>query len=1495
MHVPQSYEAAVELEEIAAIPHNVVSPRHAKPLIGTFQDSVVGSYRITRPTSRFNRREFMNLMMRNKRFDGLLPKLNEQGLYTGQQVISQLLPPLNVNIPDKLTIDQGNITMGQLTSGVYMEPGKGIIHILYNDYGPKETTMFLDSLQRVIEDYLVLNGFSVGISDLVADDKTTEGIKKTIEDCKKKIEELQLLVHMDLFENNTGKTNQEEFEDKAYSILNEANGTAEKAVKKSLSSENRLVAMINSGSKGKWLNIAQMIACLGQQSIENKRVPYGFTDRTLPHYKRYDDGAEARGFVESSFIKGLTPQELYMHAISGREGLIDTAVKTADTGYIQRQLIKALEDFVVHHDRTVRDANMNVLQFEYGEDGIAATKVEDQALPKYSEMSKETIETTYGLKGVAWGEVLLEGVSRPAGEQDLLNLHVQQILEDQKILVEQVYKNSEFGGDVKSPVNLARMILNIKTRFGLGGKTDLTVYTVLTRIPVILERTRSTHNHIWGALLRYYLSPHKILVEDRFTVKALDALTELIVVAHMKSWVQPGEQVGIVAAQSIGEPSTQLTLNSVAWDERIIIAKDGKLISPMIGAFIDDYQATCDPKRVQFLEKGQIYIDLKEDGHKWQAFSCDENGKAVWTTLEAITKHPVVNEDGTDTILEVELESGRTVKATKGKSFLTIVDGLLTATNGSELKIGDELPCSLSLGIKELGTVGTLDLRSILPLTEWIYGSEVTKALTIMNSENAKGNRHWFQVNQGSAFTVPYNRSDSFRDAFVNGKNPHDVREGHVYPKNIHLKASQIPAVLALDAEFGFFCGAYLAEGMSNKTQVNLTNNESSYLDSVQKLMDRWDVGTHRVEGPKHAKETTDIKGYTTSLVIHSTVLAKVMGTLFGKTSYQKDIPDWVLQAPDVFVKALVDGYVSGDGCVSLSGSITYSSVSEALITKMNAIMARYGIFTVISKRMPDIRKFKSVSMHYTSYIGQYHTTLFANQFTLCIPKKQERLNAHLKSGAHRFMRTLMGDVALDKIKTIKEIRPLKELVYDLTVEKTRNFMLLNTVNCADTFHTAGVATKNNVTTGIPRLREILKVTKNPKASSLTIPMKAEFNETDERGREKAREIKQDLELTLLRHITNKVAIYWDPTDEATVIEEDREMLKFYREMELDMPSSNLLTATEGDTTKINPWLLRFELNREEMYNKNITMADVVFVIKTIYNTVKLVYSDYNAQSLIMRIRMEFDMEQEKTYEDYFSLLKKFENKMLNSCVIRGVPGIKAVTFRKDEQKVFLVNGKYEKKSQYILDTDGSNYVRVMNHPAVDANRLYTTNIHDIMDILGLEAVRAILLSEIMPIFSSEAVNYRHLGILCDYITRSGRLMSVDRYGVNKNETGPLGKMSFEETTKIVMDAARFGEVDPMNGVSANIMMGQPFRGGTAFSQILLDDDMLMKLSSEGPVYEPEEDNESVTSVEDVMDADAPCSTAQFRINMVMPSIHRSQEEDLDEDDVELIPLQTTT
>lgn len=151
-----------------------------------------------------------------------------------------------------------------------------------------------------------------------------------------------------------GKNMMETFEFQINKTLNEARDMAGKTALGDLFSWNRLKAMVTAGSKGSDLNISQIMACVGQQNVEGKRIPFGFHQRTLPHFSKDDLGPESKGFVENCYLSGLTPQEFFFHAMGGREGLIDTAVKTAETGYIQRRLIKALEDVMVKYDGTVR-------------------------------------------------------------------------------------------------------------------------------------------------------------------------------------------------------------------------------------------------------------------------------------------------------------------------------------------------------------------------------------------------------------------------------------------------------------------------------------------------------------------------------------------------------------------------------------------------------------------------------------------------------------------------------------------------------------------------------------------------------------------------------------------------------------------------------------------------------------------------------------------------------------------------------------------------------------------------------------------------------------------------------------------------------------------------------------------------------------------------------------------------------------------------------------
>ena len=1146
--------------------------------------------------------------------------------------------------------------------------------------------------------------------------------------------------------------------------------------------------------------------------------------------------------------------------------------------------MKAMEDLVTQNDGSVRDAKMNVVQFHYGEDGLNSTMIEAQSYG-IGALSKEQIISEYGLVGVDLSNIINPEVVHE-DDIEILKIYVESVLNDQDIMVQNVNRYKDITNKkVYSPVNIERLMETIRVKFKLSKTTitDLTPAYVINGINKVIKNTQTYHN-MWAALLRFYLAPHKLIGNDRFTKDAFDTLCELLVVKNYQAWAQPGEQVGIIAAQSICEPSTQMTLNSVDYDTDIVIMKNGKILTPEIGSFIDDYYESLpeDSNKLQKLANNQIYIELN-DGNDWKALSTDEDGKMMWTKLEAITRHPVINEDGSNTILEVQLESGRTIKATKALSFLTNIGGKVLGIKGSDLKIGDEIPIANSLDISEY-IIKEINLREILPATEWIYGSEVNKAIEVMKEYDEKGDRHWFQKNQNKLFTIPYSRSDTFRDA-VEGRNTNTFKNGCVYPKQTRPDTSHIPETIELTKEFGFFVGAYIAEGMSNSTQINITNNDAGYIQKVKDLMDNWNIGTHIVSEDRFCKKT-GIKGHTTSVVIHSTLLAKIMGQMFGKVSYEKNLPDWVLQSSDDFVKGVVDAYISGDGSVcKKTGCVKASSVSKKLIDKFVALFARYEIFLTMSSYMPDIGKFKSVSRYYSFSILAKYSRVFAETFTLSIIHKQDILNKHFNNYKSNTgitcRRKSLNNIVWDKVKSIKEVSPLREWVYDLTVEKTRNFTTLVMSAIKDTFHLAGVASKSNVTRGVPRLKELLKVTQNPKAISLTVPLKKEFRDSID----KARQVAQDLELTLLKDIVTKCKIYFDPNDDN--IEEDKKLIQFYKMFE----NKEELNG-EGETSTWSKWMLRLEFDKDTMFKKNISLDNVAFVLGNKFDTnIHLIYSDYNSENLIMRIRLTVD-DKESTKDDILNL-KKFENKILTSIVIRGIPAIKSVSYRKDTNYYELVNDKYEQITQYILDTDGSNFVEIMNHPYVNGNAVLSSHVHDIYENLGVEAARATLLNEITNLFAEAGgVDYRHLGLLCDVMTRIGKLMSVDRYGINKNDIGPLAKASFEETEKILLKAALFGEVDPITGVSANIMTGQPIRGGTSFSEILFDEQAFMRLQ-EGlaPVAEGDEEEDYEPTEEDIENElyESPndkCAVANLKLNVTLGA---QTTIDLDEPDIEAV------
>jgi len=727
---------------------------------------------------------------------------------------------------------------------------------------------------------------------------------------------------------------------------------------KSLDKKNRMIDMVTSGSKGSVINVSQMISCLGQQKVDGKRIPYGFTDRTLPHFLKYDDSPEGRGFVESSFISGLSPQEFFFHAMGGREGLIDTAVKTSETGYIQRKLIKAMEDLKVNFDLSIRNANGRIVQFMYGEDGYNYTKIESQYLDLLDLDFKKLMEIHKFNDKEKWEEFIepeiIESMKKVPHYKKILNDYYEEHIHNKKhMLLTEIFKNNP-GSMINYPIHLSRLINHTLNLFNIEDDdvSDISPLTIITRLgeleKVLKRNSMNEMNMLFKCLIYSYLSPKVLIKKYRINSVAFEHLINMIQLKYKKAFISASEMVGAIAAQSIGEPATQMTLN---------------------------------------------------------------------------------------------------------------------------------------------------------------------------------------------------------------------------------------------------------------------------------------------------------------------------------------------------------------------------------------------------------------------------------------------------------------------------------------------------------TFHLAGVG-KPGVTRGVPRLKELLHISKNIKSPSLTIYVK----KPEAYSISKTQEIANKFELTTLGDLVSSTSIYYDPNDEETNIQQDNTFMDIYKKF-------NEIDPINRDCKKLK-WVLRFEFNRKELMNKNISMDDIHFAIisdRKDSNDISCFYSDDNAGKIIFRIRLN-ESGSENDDKD-IQCLKNYEKNLLN-IVVKGIDKINKVIPRKDLNNIEFHDGDYKSKEQWIIDTDGTNLQEILAFDEVDTINTFSNDIIEAYNIFGIDAAKQLLINEINEVLdnSGNYVNYRHISLLCDFMTNKGYLVSIDRFGINRDiELGPLAKCSFEETTEQLFKASIFGEKDTLNGVSANIMMGQLIPSGTGDTIVLLDEMKLLNVKREEKSIKEEYTDEEET------------------------------------------------
>lgn len=548
LHLPQTEEAKAEALTLMGVKSNLVTPRNGEPLIAAIQDFITGAYLLTQKDVFLDRSHISQLLAYilagkdvNIRID--LPRpviLKPVKLWTGKQVFNVILRP-NMDMPIKMNlrtkgkqytsgedlcfkdsyvvIHNSELMCGALDKAVLGSGSKNsIFYVLLRDFGGQAAADAMWRVARVCPFFLSNRGFSIGIGDVTPGHGLLQAKDELLDNGYSKCDSFIQDFKEGKLQTQPGCSADDTLEAVILKELSVIRDHAGKACLRELHKTNSPLTMAVCGSKGSFINISQMIACVGQQAISGKRIPNGFEDRALPHFKRHSKSPAAKGFVKNSFYSGLTPTEFFFHTMAGREGLVDTAVKTAETGYMQRRLVKSLEDLATQYDLTVRNSVGDIVQFMYGGDGLDPTDMEGKDKPLDYTRVFSHVQCSFPMKE-----------EEPLSSKEILQVALP-VLDGSDF----EHCGTEFTKDLRTFVeDIAKRV----------EKRHLQLS------PSQMSASETSRSNVFSWV-------------DRCTKSQLTHFLNLCKEKYSRAKIEPSTAVGALCAQSIGEPGTQMTLKT---------------------------------------------------------------------------------------------------------------------------------------------------------------------------------------------------------------------------------------------------------------------------------------------------------------------------------------------------------------------------------------------------------------------------------------------------------------------------------------------------------------------------------------------------------------------------------------------------------------------------------------------------------------------------------------------------------------------------------------------------------------------------------------------------------------------------------------------------------------------------------------------------------------------------------------------------------------------
>ncbi|HLP79565.1 MAG TPA: DNA-directed RNA polymerase subunit A', partial [Acidobacteriota bacterium] len=379
LHIPQTEEARAEAELLMLVETQLISPAYGLSVIGCMQDGLSGNFVLTRDGYQLPHKKAVEILYRIGIDD--FSRLPKTEMVSGRDIFSCVLPTeFNFEgtnkAKQKVSVVNGKLVEGTVDSSI-IGGGKGImLRAIHKQFGATIAAQMIAKISRLGIETLQDRGFSAAISDTDLPAEFKKQIQDTIDKANVEVEALIQASRKGVLDVLPGRTATETLELRILDILNKSRNQCGEIVAKAANKQTAILIMADSGARGNIINLAQMVSSVGQQSLKGQRISSGYHNRTLSCFKEDDLGSEARGFIQSSFKNGLSPNEFFFGAMTGRDALMDTALRTPRSGYLYRRLENSMQDLKIGYDGSVRDANERIIQFQYGEDGIDVSKSE---------------------------------------------------------------------------------------------------------------------------------------------------------------------------------------------------------------------------------------------------------------------------------------------------------------------------------------------------------------------------------------------------------------------------------------------------------------------------------------------------------------------------------------------------------------------------------------------------------------------------------------------------------------------------------------------------------------------------------------------------------------------------------------------------------------------------------------------------------------------------------------------------------------------------------------------------------------------------------------------------------------------------------------------------------------------------------------------------------------------------------------------------------------